>query len=109
MNSFKLFCLGCIALVHSTSFANTSRNPLEDLFSVSEDSGFVQVSVLNQTQESYELIIYQIEGTIVYKGRLGHEISLGKTFDFSNAVEGTYNFKFVSENGSKVVKSIKIG
>lgn len=109
MKKVNLLFLGLVALVQSTSFAHNARNPLEDLISVSENADMVRVSVLNQNMESYALTIYRIDGTIVYKGRLGKDMSLGKTFDFSNAVEGTYNFKFVSDNGNKVVKSIKIG
>ena len=74
-----------------------------------EENKTVQVSILNTQSESYSLFIYSDTGDLVFEGTLGNGISLGKVFDFENAVHGNYKFKFVSSNGNSYSYNIRTG
>lgn len=85
--------------------ANKDVNPI----SVQEDSKMVRVSVLNTANETFKVYVYNDQGEIVYKSFLGDAASLGQQFDFSDAPNGEYTFKLVSNSGEEYSYSVNTG
>ncbi|MEZ4779232.1 MAG: hypothetical protein R2786_07585 [Flavobacteriaceae bacterium] len=75
---------------------------------ITQENETIAVSVLNTQNATYKLFIYSEDGTLVFKGNLGSNASLGKAFNFQTAQKGTYTFKLVTNAGETFVKDIEI-
>ncbi|GAB5400001.1 MAG: hypothetical protein Aureis2KO_15860 [Aureisphaera sp.] len=74
-----------------------------------EENKTVQISILNTQNTSFTLSIYSDTGDLVFEETLGNDISLGKVFDFEDAAQGNYKFKFVSSNGNTHLYNVRTG
>lgn len=109
MRTIKNVVLTGMLMISMASFAHDNFYNKDGNVTISKQNEMVQVSILNTMNASYQLYIYSEEGTLIYKGRLGSNISLGKAFDFQTAQEGTYTFKLVTNAGATFVQDVKIG
>lgn len=109
MKTIKNVVLTGMLMISMASFANDNFYNKDGNVTISQQDEIVQVSILNTMNASYQLYIYSEEGTLIYKGRLGSNISLGKAFDFQTAQKGTYTFKLVTNAGATFVQDVKIG
>jgi len=76
---------------------------------ITEDNELVQVSILNTNNATYTLAVYSEGGELLYKESLGNATSLGKTFDFTSSVVGTYKFKLIDGAGKVSSYKVKTG
>ena len=109
MKTMKNVMLAGLFVLTLSAFANNEKVTTKDgNVTITQDNETIAVSVLNTQNAHYKLFIYSEEGTLVFKGILGSETSLGKAFDFQTAEQGTYTFKVVSNNGETFEQDIEI-
>lgn len=110
MKTMKNVLLTGLLMISMASLANNEKFINKDgNVTITSENEVVQVSVLNTKNASYQIFIYSEDGTLVFKGRLGSEITLGKAFDFQTAQKGVYTFKLVTNAGASFEQDIKIG
>ena len=109
MKTIKNVMLAGLLMIGMAANANERFATKDGYVTITTENEVVHVSVLNTMNASYKLIILNEWGTIVYKGWLGDDLSLGKAFDFQTARKGTYTFKVVSKNGASFEQEVKIG
>lgn len=91
--------LATAALTISLVATANSANEPKDNVTINQKEGVVRISVLNNEQATYKVYVYNTQGEIIHKSFLGSNRSLGQQFDFSEAPEGTYEFKLVNNSG----------
>ncbi len=110
MKTIKNVMLTGLLMISMASFANNVKFINKDgNVTITSQNEMVQVSVLNTKNASYQLLIFSEDGTLVYKGRLGSDLTIGKAFDFQTAQKGVYTFKLVTNAGATFEQDIKIG
>jgi len=109
MKTMKKVLFAGLLMISMASYANEKFASKDGNVTIIQDEETVNVSILNTKNASYQLFIYSEDGTLVYKGWLGSDVSLGKAFNFQTALEGTYTFKLVSKEGASFEQDVKIG
>ncbi|MBX2828262.1 MAG: hypothetical protein KTR22_08870 [Flavobacteriaceae bacterium] len=111
MKTIKRIFVAIAFMSAMAGYANDTKviNGEDATISIVEENKTVQVSILNTQNTSYTLTIYSDTGDLVFEGTLGNDMSLGKVFDFANAEQGNYKFKFVSSNGETHLYTIETG
>lgn len=109
MKTIKNVLAASLLMITMGAFATNDKVIVAENVTITKAQEKVSISVLNTQHEDFTLFIYSASGDLVFKGNLGTEVSLGKSFDFSNAASGLYTFKVVSAKGTSTRKSIKIG
>lgn len=109
MNTLKNVMLAGLLMIGVAANAKERFATKDGIVTITKNNEVVNVSILNTKNASYKLVIYSEDGSVVYKGWLGDDLSLGKVFDFQTAEEGTYVFKFVSKSGAEFEQDVKIG
>lgn len=101
--------LASLFVLSMSAFANNEKVTTKDgNVTITQENETIAVSVLNTENATYKLFIYSEDGTLVFKGKLGNNASIGKAFDFQTAQKGIYTFKLVTNVGETFVKDIKI-
>ena len=109
MKTIKNVMLAGLLMIGMATNASERFAIKDGIITITENNEVVNVSILNTKNATYKLIIFSEDGSIVYKGWLGDDLSLGKVFDFQTAQEGTYVFKLVSKSGAEFEQEVKIG
>ena len=109
MKTMKNVMLASLFVLSVSAFANNEKVTTKDgNVTITQENETIAVSVLNTENAAYKLFIYSEDGTLVFKGKLGSNASIGKAFDFQTAQKGIYTFKLVTNAGETFVKDIKI-
>ncbi|MBT8263319.1 MAG: hypothetical protein KJO05_10880 [Bacteroidia bacterium] len=112
MKTIKRILLAGLLVVSVSAYANNEKIIAVnngDVTITKEENRQVDVSILNTENYSYTLYIYNPNGELVFKEKLGNEASLGRRFDFNSALKGNYKFTFVTDSGNKTTHIVKAG
>jgi hypothetical protein len=112
MKTIKRILMAGMLVVSLSVNANEVREitvKSSDVTIAKKENHQVEVSILNTEKIAYTLYIYNPNGELVFKEKLGNEASLGKRFDFESALRGNYKFTFVTNNGDKTSYTVKAG
>ena len=108
MKSIKRIMATAALMVSLVATANSGTEPGDNI-TFNTNKEVVSISVLNNDQATYKVYVYNTQGEMIYKSRLGSDRSLGQQFDFGWAPKGTYQVKVVSSNGKSSVYSVNTG
>ncbi|MCW5520473.1 hypothetical protein J1N09_11520 [Aureitalea sp. L0-47] len=109
MKTIRRILMAGMLVVSLSAAANEEKVITSGDVTITQDDRQVDVSILNTSENTYTLYIYNPNGELVFKERLGSETSLGKRFDFNSALKGNYKFTFVTNNGERTSYTVKTG
>jgi flagellar hook assembly protein FlgD len=109
MKTIKRILMAGMLVISLSALANEEKVITSGDVTITQDETRVDVSILNTQENTYTLYIYNPNGELVFKERLGNETSLGKRFDFDSALKGNYKFTFVTGNGERTSYTVRTG